>query len=164
MSPTHGPADVRQGIFRREAHFPFMFFQGLCLANRWVFQPFPATCQGYAQIAGCYLISIRRKKRRDDNVIYSAFAAKYFHNSNRVKSPQFQEGKITIFSIGSLSVLFASIMFLPCTPHFAVVEFARFRSRSLEQFFRGYAMRIIGRVSRNFGRNQIDSNEQNGSD
>jgi len=55
-------------------------------------------------------------------------------------------------------------MFLPCTPHFAVVEFARFRSRSLEQFFRGYAMRIIGRVPRNFGRNQIDSNEQNGSD
>lgn len=63
-------------------------------------------------------------------VIYSASAVKHFHNSNRVKSPQLQEGKITIFSIGSLLILFASIMFLPCTPHFAVVEFARFRSRS----------------------------------
>jgi hypothetical protein len=128
------------------------------------FSLFRPPASGCTQIAGCYPISIRRKNRRDDIVIYFTSVAKYFHNSNRVKSPQFQEGKITIFSIGSLSVLFASIMFLPCTPHFAVVEFARFRSRSLEQFFRGYAMGIIGQVPRDFGRNQIDSNEQNGSD
>jgi hypothetical protein len=142
---------------------PSCFSTGLCLANR-VFSLLQPLVRGYAQIAECYPISIRRKNRRDDIIIYFTSAAKYFHNSNRVKLPQLQEGKITIFSIGSLLVLFASIMFLPCTPHFAVVEFARFRSRSLEQFFRGYAMRIIGRVPRDFGRNQIDSNEQNGSD
>ena len=45
-----------------------------------------------------------------------------------------------------------------------VVEFARFRNRSLEQFFRGYAMGIIGQVPMDFRRNQIDSNEQNGGD
>ncbi len=131
MSPTDGPADVRQGAFRKGMRIsPSCFSTGLCFANRRVFSLFRPSASGCAQIGGFYPISIRRKNRKNDNIIYFTFAARNFHNSNRVKSPQFQKGKITVFSIGSLSVLFASIMFLPCTPHFAVVELARFRSRT----------------------------------
>ena len=165
MSPTAGPADVRQGAFRKgTAHFPFMFFHRPLFRKSAGFQSFPAICQRLRPNWQVLPDQHKEKNRKDDIVIYFTSVAKYFHNSNRVKSPQFQEGKITIFSIGSLSVLFASIMFLPCTPHFAMVEFARFRSRSLEQFFRGYAMGIIGQVPMDFRRNQIDSNEQNGGD
>ncbi len=115
---------------------PSCFFRASVSQIDGFFSLFQPPASGCAQITGCYPINIMSKSPRDDTVIYFTSVAKYFHNSNRVKSPQFQEGKITVFSIGSLSVLFASIMFLPCTPHFAVVEFARFKSRSLEQFFR----------------------------
>jgi hypothetical protein len=46
-----------------------------------------------------------------------------FPDSIRVKIPYFKEGKITLFRIGSYLDLVHKIMFLPCTPHFAVVEF-----------------------------------------
>ncbi|SFU78529.1 hypothetical protein SAMN05216417_1362 [Nitrosospira multiformis] len=129
MSPTHGPADVRQGAFRKgDPYFPFMFFHRPLSRKSADFSVFSGHLSGLRP--DCHALSDQHneKNRGDDKVIYSASIAKYFHNSNRVKSPQLQEGKITVFSIGSLLVLFASIMFLPCTPHFAVVEFARFRS------------------------------------
>jgi hypothetical protein len=46
-----------------------------------------------------------------------------FPNSIRVKIPYFKEGKITLFRIGSYLNLVNGAMFLPCTPHSAVVEF-----------------------------------------
>jgi hypothetical protein len=47
----------------------------------------------------------------------------YYPNSIRVKIPCFEEGKITLFRIGSYLNLMNPAMFLPCTPHSAVVEF-----------------------------------------
>ncbi|SDA29472.1 hypothetical protein SAMN05216315_1467 [Nitrosospira sp. Nsp18] len=52
----------------------------------------------------------------------------HYHNSNRVKSPQLEEGKIPFFRIGALLILLNKIKFLSCTLHFAVVEFFRFSS------------------------------------
>jgi hypothetical protein len=58
------------------------------------------------------------------------FAPEYshYHNSNRVKLPQSEEGKIPFFRIGALLILLNGIKFLSCTLHFAVVEFFRFSS------------------------------------
>ncbi|SHM32257.1 hypothetical protein SAMN05216428_1277 [Nitrosospira sp. Nsp11] len=52
----------------------------------------------------------------------------YYHNSNRVKLPQSEEGEIPFFRIGALLILLNGIKFLSCTLHFAVVEFFRFSS------------------------------------
>ena len=58
----------------------------------------------------------------------SALGYSHYHNSNRVKLPQLEEGKIPFFRIGALLILLNKIKFLSCTLHFAVVEFFRFSS------------------------------------
>jgi hypothetical protein len=63
---------------------------------------------------------IKRTKKRSGIFI---LPERHYPNSIRVKIPCFKEGKITLFRIGSYLNLMGRIMFLPCTPHFAVVEF-----------------------------------------
>jgi hypothetical protein len=50
-------------------------------------------------------------------------SADLIHNSDRVKSPRFQEGKIPIFRIGALLILINKDGVLSCTANFAVIEF-----------------------------------------
>jgi hypothetical protein len=53
--------------------------------------------------------------------------ARQYHNSNRVKFPQFEEGKIPFFRIGALLILTNRVIFLSCTLNLGVVEFFRFK-------------------------------------
>src|SRR5690242_4610219 len=63
---------------------------------------------------------VKRAKKRSGIFI---LPERHYPNSIRVKIPCFKEGKITLFRIGSYLNLMGRIKFLPCTPHFAVVEF-----------------------------------------
>lgn len=64
-----------------------------------------------------------RREREDKNADCPTPQASNYHNSIRVKLPQFQEGDITLFRIGSYSNILERCSFLPCTANFAVVEF-----------------------------------------
>jgi hypothetical protein len=77
-----------------------------------------------SSMVGCAIQSTTALCRKDK------LASEYphYHNSNRVKLPQLEEGKIPFFRIGALLILLNGIKFLSCTLHFAVVEFFRFSS------------------------------------
>ena len=77
-----------------------------------------------SSMVNCAVRSRTKSCQKDKSVLgYS-----HYHNSNRVKLPQLEEGKIPFFRIGALLILLNGIKFLSCTLHFAVVEFFRFSS------------------------------------